>query len=124
MKREVEDLAMGVVELESGALLQVCSSMVATPEQAASIEVYGELGSAFYRGGLLPRLEFRGVKPRRAAPPAPGIHALARSLEAFRRCAAGGAPHLVSAAEALITLASVDALYRSAASGVWEDVII
>ena len=117
---EVEDLAMGTVELESGALLQVCSSMVANPEQPATLEVYGELGSAFYRAGLLPRLEFRGVKPRREAPPGRGIHALARSLEAFRVFAQGGAPHLATSAESLTTLAAVDALYRAAESGVWE----
>jgi UDP-N-acetyl-2-amino-2-deoxyglucuronate dehydrogenase len=121
---EVEDLAMGTVELESGALLQVCSSMVANPEQPATVEVYGELGSAFYRSGLLPRLEFRGVKLRREGPPGRGIHALARSLEAFRLYAQGGVPHLASAAESLITLAAVDALYRAAGSGQWEDVFI
>ena len=119
---EVEDLAMGTVELESGALLQMCSSMVANPEQPATLEVYGELGSAFYRAGLLPRTEFRGVKPRRAAPPARGVHALARSLEAFRVFAQGGVPHLATAAESLTTLAAVEALYRAAGSGQWEDV--
>ncbi len=119
---EVEDLALGTLELESGALLQVCSSMVASPEQAATIEVYCERGTALYRAGLRPKLEFRGARPHRKAPPVRGVHALARSLEAFRRWAQGGPPHLAPAGEALVTLAAVDALYRAAASGGWENV--
>lgn len=121
---EVEDLAMGSLELESGALIQVCSSMAANPEQNASIDVYGEKGTLHYATGLIPMLSSRGVRIRRAALPVRGLHALARSLEAFRRYAQGGQPHLVSAAEALKTLAAVDAFYRSAQSGRWEDVII
>lgn len=120
---EVEDLAMGHLELADGTLIQVCSSMAARPEQKASIEVYAEKGTLIYTAGLLPVLKSRGVKIPRAAPPVGGVHALARSLEAFRRYALGGEPHLVGAGEALAPLAAVDALYRSAVSGTWEDVV-
>lgn len=119
---EVEDLALGVLELESGALIQVCSSMVATPEQKATIEVYGERGTALYRDGLLPRTRFLAARPPRRSPPVAGVHALARSLEAFRQYAQGGKAHLVTAEEALRTFLAVDALYRAAESGGWETV--
>jgi len=119
---EVEDLAMGHLELADGTLVQVCSSMAVRPEQKASIEMYGEKGTLIYTAGLIPVLKSRGVRIPRAAPPVKSVHALARSLEAFRRYALGGEPHLVGASEALATLAAVDALYRSAVSGTWEDV--
>ncbi len=119
---EVEDLAMGSIELQNGALIQVCSSMAANPERPATMDIYGENGTLHYTAGMIPMLKSSGASIHRAAPPVAGIHALARSLEAFRRCAQTGQPHLVTAAEALKTLAAVDAFYRSAASGQWEDV--
>jgi UDP-N-acetyl-2-amino-2-deoxyglucuronate dehydrogenase len=119
---EVEDLAMGQVELQDGALIQLCSSMAVHPEQPATLELYGERGTLFYRAGWTPRLEARGLRVRLERPPAPGVHALARSLEAFRRYAQGGEPHLATADQALATLTVVDALYRAAQSGGWEPV--
>lgn len=114
---EVEDLAMAVVEMEDGVLVEICSSMVAQPERAATIEVYGSRGTLRYRDGLLPRLQTIGCTIPRRSPPVGGLHALARSLEAFRQWIASGRPYLSSAATALQTLQVVDAVYRSAECG-------
>jgi UDP-N-acetyl-2-amino-2-deoxyglucuronate dehydrogenase len=111
---EVEDLAMGILELENGALMEICSSMVAAAEQAVRIEIYGSKATAVYTNQPFPRTSFtrRGVNYER--PPVWGVHALMRSIEAFRRWAAGGPPHLVTARDALPVLSAVEALYRSA----------
>jgi predicted dehydrogenase len=114
---EVEDVAQSTIETESGALLQVCSSMVASTEQALSIEVYGARGTALYSDRPLPHTKFRGVRVKRARPPHWGVHALQRGLEGFRAWVADGQPYLVPAIEALPTLAVVEAIYRSAQSG-------
>ena len=53
---EVEDFAAGRVELENGAVIQVTSSMVAASEQAVTVEVYGEQGTAVYSNRPWPRL--------------------------------------------------------------------
>lgn len=119
---EVEDLGMGSLELENGALVQVCSSMDATPEQALTIELYGENGTAVYTNRPYPRVRFLGVRVRPAHPPVWGLHALQRSLEAFRRWVVQGQPYLTPAAEALPALAAVLAIYRSAQSGKTEAV--
>lgn len=119
---EVEDFAMATLELGSGLLAQVCSSMAATPEQPATLELYGEKGTALYRAGSRPTVDFRGVKPPKARVPAPGLHALQRSLAAFRRYVRGEDTYIVSADDALQALAAVDGVYRSAASGQWETV--
>lgn len=114
---EVEDLALGTLVLESGAYIQVCSSMIAARERPATIELYGSQATALYRDGLRPRLRFEGARIRPARPPARGPHALARSLEAFRRWVQLGEPYLTPAVEALPVLTAVEAIYRSAASG-------
>lgn len=119
---EVEDLAQGTLELASGALVQISSSMVATPEQALAFEVYGAAGTARYTDRPRPHVRFLGVRPRRARPPVGGLHALQRSLEAFRQWVVDGRPYLAPAAAALPVLAAVTALYRSAESGRKEPV--
>lgn len=121
---EVETLALGTLELESGALIGVSSAMVARPEQAVTLELYGERGTALYGGRPLPHVRFRGVHPRRERPPARGVHALARSLEGFRAWVVEGRPYLTPAAEALPVLAAVAALYRAFESGRVEPVVM
>jgi len=114
---EVEDLAQATVELGNGALVQICSSMTATPEAAVSIEVYGAKGTAIYGDRPLPHLRLRGVRIDKEIPPQRGLHALQRSLEGFRAWVTKGQDYLCPAAEALPTLATVEAIYQSAHSG-------
>jgi UDP-N-acetyl-2-amino-2-deoxyglucuronate dehydrogenase len=121
---EVETVALGAIELENGALIQVSSSMVARPEQAVTLELYGERGTALYSGRPLPHVRFRGLRVKRARPPGRGLHALQRSLEAFRAWVLEGEPYLTPAEEALPVLAAVDALYRSCHSGNREIVMV
>lgn len=125
---EVEDLAMGIVELSGGALVGVTSSMVTNPERPPEVEAACEKGTVLWHGGRGPlggpNLEIRapGMKVRPEKPPVPGTHPLARSLEAFRRWIADGGPAPVTAEDAFRTQAAVEALYRSAGSGRTETV--
>lgn len=119
---EVEDLAQGIVEMEDGALAQLSSSMVASPEQALTIDLYGEEGTAIYRNRPWPRVRFLGGRVKRTRIPVWGIHPLQRSLEAFRAWVMEGRPYLTPAAEALPVLAAIEAIYRSAQSGQRETV--
>lgn len=114
---EVEDLAMGIIELENGALLEICSSMTAASEQPATIEIYGSKATAFYTDRLLPRLRFVGSRVKTETVPVLGIHALQRSIEAFRRWVGGGQPHLATGREALLVLKVVEKIYQSAETG-------
>jgi predicted dehydrogenase len=119
---EVETVALGAVELENSALIQVSSSMVARPEQAVTLELYGERGTAQYSNQPWPRARFRGQRVRRRRPPVWGVHALQRSLEGFRAWLVEDRPYLTPAAEALPVLAAVEALYRSARTGEKETI--
>jgi predicted dehydrogenase len=121
---EVEDLAMGIVELESGALLNITSSMVAKPERAIGIEVYGERGTAIYSNQPLPHVRFKGVRLKRSKPPTKGLHALHRSLEGFRAWVLEDQPYLIPASEALPVLATISAIYKSAKAGHKEPVTL
>lgn len=121
-KIEVEDLAQGIVEMESGALIQICSSMVASSEQAVSVEMYGERGTAVYSSSPIPHVKFRDVKIKAQKPPQRGVHAMQRSLEGFRAWIQEDIPYLIPAHEALPALAVVEAIYQSAQTGKRENV--
>ena len=135
---EVEDYAAGTVKLESGAVLQITTSMVAASEQAVTIEVYGDRGTAMYTDKPWPRVKFvPGVKatPSPTAgidnPPKPnpslaggngrvpyfGFHAMHRCLKGFRDWVLHDQPFLIPGEAALPVLAVVEAIYRSAQEG-------
>jgi predicted dehydrogenase len=122
---EVEDVAVGVVELAGGTVVELASTMSVHPEQALRLEVYGSRGTAVYRAGR--PLQLKAARLPRGKAAAPGLHPLLRSLEGFRRWVAAGtaaeAPkYLCPGREAARTLSLIDALYRAAESGVPEDV--
>jgi len=119
---EVEDLCLGIIEMENGSALQVSSTMVAVPEQALSVEIYGSKGTGIYKGGLLPKASFKGVKVKKEMPPVKGVHALFASLEGFRQWITGTAPYLMPVETSLPVLAAVQALYRSSETGKKEPV--
>jgi len=119
---EVDTLTHGIVETESGALINIAASMVAATEQAVTIEVYGERGTARYRDRPLPSLRVTGTRVRRAKPPGHGVHALQRSLAGFVDWILADRPYLIPASESLPVLAAVDGIYRSARSGRRETV--
>jgi len=119
---EVEDLAVGLIELENGALIDICSSMAAAKEGAVSIEVYGSRATALYTDRPLPHVRFSGARVKTQNVPVLGVHALQRSIEGFRRWINGGEPHLAAGGESLPVLAAVEAVYRSARSGKREKV--
>jgi len=117
---EVEDLAMGTIEMSDGALVQICTAMIAKPEQAIRVEVYGQEGTAVYQDKPFPSVRFHGLRVQKQRPPHGGVHALQRSLEGFRAWVLDQQPYLTSASQALPVLAVVEALYQSAQTGCKE----
>lgn len=113
---EVEDLAMGIVELENGTLVNVTSSMVATPERRPEIELYGALDTYYY--------------PSPTGDDEPGEpggkfeNNITRSLEGFRAWVEEDIPYRIPAEEAVPALAVVEAMYQSAKSGKREEVSV
>lgn len=113
---EVEDLAMGIVELENGTLLNVTSSMVATPERRPVIELYGAFDTYHYPSPTSDEeSDEAGGKFE---------NNITRSLEGFRAWIEDDNPYRIPAEEAVPALAVVEAMYRSAKSGKREDVKI
>jgi len=114
---EVDTLVHGILGTEGGTLISITSSMVAASEQAVTIEVYGERGTALYKDLPLLGVKFVGVKVRKERPPEWGLHALQRSLAGFANWVLADKPYLTPAHETLPVLAAVDGIYRSAGSG-------
>ena len=121
---EVDTLTHGIVETNGGTLISITSSMVAASEQAVTIDVYGEKGTAKYKNMPLPSVKFIGVKVRKERPSERGVHALQRSLSGFAKWVLDDKPYLTPAHETLPVLAAVDAIYRSAQSGKRENINI
>ena len=119
---EVEGLAHGLIEMQDGALVQISSSMIANPEQALAIELYGSQATAIYTDRPLPHVTFKGHRIKKTPPPTRGLHALQRSLEGFRAWIMEDRPYLTPAREAIPALATVEAIYRSAQSGCRESI--
>ena len=115
---EVDTLTHGIVETEGGTLISVVSSMVSATGQQVTIEAYGERGTAIYADHPYPHVKFIGVKVRKERPPEWGVHALQRSLAGFANWILNEKPFLIPAASTIPALAAVDAVYRSAHSGV------
>jgi predicted dehydrogenase len=114
---EVEDTALGTIELQNGTLVQVCSSMAAASEQPVSIEIYGSKGTGIYTNHPWPGVKFVGVKPKVEKPSYWGLHALHRSLKGFRDWILHDQPFLIPGETALPALAAVEAIYQSAKEG-------
>jgi len=121
---EVEALAHAIIEMEDGGLVSITSSMVAASEDAVTIEMYGEQGTALYSDRPRPHVKFSGVKIRKESPPIWGVHALQRSLAGFANWILKDQSFLIPASEALPVLATVEAIYLSAQSGKREAVQI
>jgi predicted dehydrogenase len=119
---EVDTLSHGIVETSGGTLINITSSMVAAPEQAVALEVYGEKGTAIYKNRPFPAVKLIGVKIPRERPPEWGVHALQRSLAGFAKWVLDDRPFLAPAASTLPVLAAVDGVYRSAQSGRRESI--
>lgn len=119
---EVEDLAMGVLEMENGVLIDVCSSMVAMPEGSIDVQIYTEKGTARYLNRPFPRASFTGGCLPNPRIHISGIFALQRSLRAFVRWVLGDVEFLIPSRQSIPVLQSVLALYRSAQTNQKESV--
>jgi len=117
---DVEDTAMGIVEMEDASLINITSSIASTPEQKVSIELYGSKGTALYTGPDYPpfsHIRFKGVKAKRYKLPIKGLFSYQRSLEAFRQWILYDVPYLCPIEASLPVLSAITAIYHSSQSG-------
>lgn len=119
---EVEDTALGIVEMSCGGIIQITSSMAVAKEQPVSITLHGSKGSAHYMGPTLSRTKFTGVRVPRYKPSGSGIHPLGRSMNAFVNWVLHDTPYYCPISESIPVLASVLAVYRSSVSGKAEEI--
>jgi predicted dehydrogenase len=126
---EVEDVATGLLELDGGVTATVQATTGAVPEQAPSLEVHGDRGTAVVSGswGTLAFHLRTAVDPGEPATVAPRpagtvVEPYAAQIADFVAAVREGRPPLVDGAEARKALVVVDALYRSARCGGWVTV--
>jgi UDP-N-acetyl-2-amino-2-deoxyglucuronate dehydrogenase len=129
---EVEDTAIGLLELPGGVIVALQATTAAMPEQPPSVEILGERGTARVSGSwghlafeLRPGPGTEG-SPAVAAPGSrPGqtsVVPYAAQIADFVAAVQEGRAPLVDGPEARKALVIVEALYRSAETGGWVTV--
>lgn len=120
---EIEDYAHAVITTQKGTHIEITSSMVAYPQQSATITIYGEKGQGSFSATERPYFLSRGSRPTNRQIQLPfGVHPLARSLQGFRNWIEFGQPYLTPINTALPVMAVIDAIYRSARSDQTEEI--
>lgn len=114
---EIEDYAHGIITLKNGAHIEITSSMVANPQQTATIEVYGEKGYAKFSESKRPHFLTKGIRPSKYEYRLPqSVHPLGRSLVGFRHWVQFDQPYLTPIHSALPVMEVVSGIYQAAAS--------
>jgi predicted dehydrogenase len=135
---EVEDLALGFLEFENGAVALLHATTAAVPEIPPELEIHGDRGTAVLfdsRGDLgfwSSTLDRPSALPERWSLYASHFHEQeatvptqsspephAENIRDFVAAVREGRPPLVDGTEARQALVVVDALYRSAELGMW-----
>jgi predicted dehydrogenase len=135
---EVEDVAVGLLEFESGVMAALQATTVAVPGQPPSVDIHGDRGTATVSGSW-GHLAFRlrsGAEPgvdtvephaaqilaAESRPTRPSVEPYAAQISDFVAAVREGRPPLVDGVEARKALVVVEALYRSAGTGRWVTV--
>ena len=117
---QVEDVAVGLLEFESGVVAALQATTGAMPEQPPSIDIHGDRGTATVSGSwghLALRLRI-GAEPgedvaQESPAGRPSVEPYAAQIADFVTAIRKGRPPLVDGAEARKALVVVEALYRS-----------
>lgn len=107
---EVEDTAIGYIELENNKVISITSSMANAKEQHITIDLYGEKGSIHYTSNR--SLKIKKAKIRHYRPTSRGIHALARSLNAYTDWILNDTSYLCTAKDSLQVLECIVGMYE------------
>jgi UDP-N-acetyl-2-amino-2-deoxyglucuronate dehydrogenase len=126
---EGEDTAVGIVEFVNGALATIEATTAAFPGYARRLELTGSEGTIVLEGDRLVNVDLRGAAPMprvegaatesvsAASPVVADASAHQRVFEDFIRAMSTGTPPACDGAGGRVSVAVIEAIYQSAASG-------
>jgi len=119
---EVEDVAMGIIEFESGAIAQILSTSCTKPaSHTVKIQIFGEKGNIKYTGpwplSLIKRIKWQRIRGKRYKLNAKGFINYSKILNGFIDWVINNKEYYSTAETALLTLETVLAIYQSARIG-------
>jgi UDP-N-acetyl-2-amino-2-deoxyglucuronate dehydrogenase len=119
---EVEDVAMGIIEFESGAIAQVLSTSCTRPgSSTVKISIFGEQGNIKYTGpwpiSIIKRLKWQRIRSKKYKLPTSGFINYSKILNGFIDWVSEGKEFYSTAESAFLTLKVVLAIYDSARLG-------
>jgi UDP-N-acetyl-2-amino-2-deoxyglucuronate dehydrogenase len=128
---KTEDTAAAVLEFENGALGIIEATTSSYPGYARKVDASGSEGTLILDGDKLAAVDLKGAAPAKSAPPEPPPENAAsatvsdavphqRIFEDFIRAIRSNTAPACDAREARPSVAMIEAIYRSAKSGVFE----
>jgi len=114
---EVEDIGMGLIEFENGAIAQVLSSAVNDPGRSVRVDLFGEKGNILFRGSFPSYSIWQGIRrknyPLRERSPI----IYKNIIDAFVNYILDDTVFFASGRESLKITSVIDGIYKSARSG-------
>ncbi len=114
---EVEDVGMGLIEFESGAIAQVLSSAANDPGAGTQISIFGEKGNILFGGSILSLVKWQRIKRKRYPLDAKGTLHYGKIIDAFISYVMDNKPFNATGREALKITAVLDGIYESSRTG-------
>ncbi|MBN2157019.1 MAG: Gfo/Idh/MocA family oxidoreductase [Candidatus Lokiarchaeota archaeon] len=114
---EVEDVGMGLIEFESGAIAQVLSSAANDPGAGTHISIFGEKGNILFRGSIFSQVKWQRVKRKKYPLDAKGLLSYGKIVDAFISYVMRNKPFNATGKESLKITAVIDAIYESSRTG-------
>ncbi len=114
---EVEDVGMGIIEFESGAIAQVLSSAANDPGAGTHLSIFGEKGNVIFGGSILSQTKWQRVKRKRYPLDTKGIVHYDKIMDAFISYVMDNKPFNATGRDALPITAVIDAIYESGRTG-------
>jgi len=125
---EVEDLALGIVEFQSGAYAQINDASFIKPalsifKEKVELQIFGEKGYCHYKGPWpVSSLKWKGVKNFKIKKNIKGFSHFGRSIKAFGNWVLYDKPFFNTVEESSKVLSLISALYKSSDTGKKEKV--
>jgi len=114
---EVEDVGMGIIEFENGAIAQVLSSAANDPGAGTHISIFGEKGNTIFGGSILSLVKWQRVKRKRYPLDEKSPIHYANIVDAFISYVIDNKPFNATGREALKITAVLDGIYESSRTG-------
>jgi predicted dehydrogenase len=114
---EVDDVGMGIIEFESGAIAQILSSASNNPNRRVKIQIFGEKGNILFNGPFPSFTRYQRVRRRRYPLQERGFISYQKIVDAFVNYLLEDTVFYATIQDSLPISAVIDGIYESSRIG-------